>query len=260
VTALVVADLAFNYGASFDLYIPSLCLEPGSMTALLGPNGSGKTTLVRLLSGLRTPVRGVVELFGRDLRRLSRPGIARELAIVHQSPVIPFAFTVAEIVMLGRIAYARPLRGESRDDRQAVGHALDVTQLSGLADHVYAELSGGEQQRVLLAMAIAQEPRVLLLDEPTAHLDIAFQAHMLELVSELNRNAGITVLAALHDLNLAALYFPRLVLMRAGRIVADGPPSVVVDVETIRAVFGADTVLERHPTRGVPQVLVQPRL
>jgi iron complex transport system ATP-binding protein len=259
VNAVVAEGLHFSYSTAFELDIPMLTLERGEMTALLGPNGSGKTTLLKLLSGVRSPERGLIQLLGMDMRSQRRRDIARQVAVVPQAPTVPFAYTVAEIAMLGRTAYARLLRGETLQDRRAVDRALQLTQLTDLAEHVYAELSGGEQQRVLLAMALAQEPRVLLLDEPTAHLDIAFQVQMLDLLRQLNGEAGITILAALHDLNLAALYFPRLLLMRGGRIVADGAADAVLRVDTIRAVYGTETVLERHPTRGVPQVLVQPR-
>jgi iron complex transport system ATP-binding protein len=259
VIALEAHALTFGYGrGDFSLDVPELRLEVGEMVALLGPNGSGKTTLLRLLSGLLAPTGGSAALLERPLRGQPRKAIARQLAVVPQSASIPFAFTVREIATLGRTAYARLLHDETPADREAVNRALRVTRLLTLAEQRFDELSGGEQQRVLLAMALAQEPRVLLLDEPTAHLDIAYQVQMLDLVQRLNQAGQITVLAALHDLNLAALYFPRLVLMRAGRIVADGPPDEVLTVRAIRAVYGAETVVERHPTQGVPQVLARP--
>jgi len=240
--------------------VDGLTLEvlAGSVVALLGPNGSGKTTLLRLLSGVLAPTGGDAALLERPLRGQPRKAIARQLAVVPQSASVPFAFTVREITTLGRTAYARLLRDESPADRDAVSRALRVTRLNSLAEQRFDELSGGEQQRVLLALALAQEPRVLLLDEPTAHLDIAFQVQMLDLLQRLNQAEQITVLAAMHDLNLAALYFPRLVLMRGGRIVADGSPSEVLTVSTIREVYGTETVVEPHPTHGVPQVLARP--
>ncbi|HEY3062121.1 MAG TPA: ABC transporter ATP-binding protein [Chloroflexota bacterium] len=257
-TALAAHGLAFAYGAGFSLAVPNLTLEVGEMVALLGPNGSGKTTLMRLLSGVLPAHAGEARLLGGSIRGQSRKAVARQLAVVPQSASVPFAFTVREIATLGRTAYARLLRDETPADREAVSRALRVTQLTALAEHRFDELSGGEQQRVLLAMALAQEPRVLLLDEPTAHLDIAFQVQTLDLVQRLNQTERITVLAAMHDLNLAALYFPRLLLMRHGRIVADGPPATVLTVDAIREVYGAETVVERHPTHGVPQVLARP--
>jgi len=259
VSALAAEDLAFSYGHAFRLEIPSLKLEAGSMSALLGPNGSGKTTLLKLLSGVRAPDHGEIRLFETKVSGQSRRAIARQLAVVPQRPSIPFAFTVYEIAMLGRTAYARLLRDENKHDREAVERALELTQLGGLADHAYHELSGGEQQRVLLAMALAQEPRVLILDEPTTHLDIAFQVQMLDLLRRLNQSTDLTILAAMHDLNLAALYFPRLLLLRGGSILADGTPADVLNVEMIRDVYGAETVLQQHPSRGVPQLLAQPR-
>jgi len=259
VTALQATDLRFGYrGGGFSLDVPDLSLAVGEMVALLGPNGSGKTTLLRLLSGVLQPVHGQSSLLGQTLRSRRRKVIARQLAVVPQNASVPFAFTVREIATLGRTAYARLLRDETHADREAVNRALHVTRLAPLSEHRFDELSGGEQQRVLLAMALAQEPRVLLLDEPTAHLDIAFQVQTLDLVQRLNQTERITVLAAMHDLNLAALYFPRLLLMREGRIVADGPPATVLTVEAIRDVYGAETVVERHPTHGVPQVLARP--
>jgi iron complex transport system ATP-binding protein len=259
VIALGARGLAFAYSrGDFNLQVPELQLEVGEMVALLGPNGSGKTTLLRLLSGVLAPTGGDAALLERPLRGQPRKAVARQMAVVPQSASVPFAFTVREITTLGRTAYARLLRDETPADRDAVNRALRVTRLHALADQCFDELSGGEQQRVLLAMALAQEPRVLLLDEPTAHLDIAFQVQMLDLVQRLNQAEQITVLAAMHDLNLAALYFPRLVLMRGGRIVADGSPADVLTVSTIREVYGTETVVERHPTHGVPQVLSRP--
>jgi len=258
VSALEARDLRFRYPSGFDLAVESFNVEVGEMVALLGPNGSGKTTLLKLLSGVMQPSQGVRGLLGAELRGRSRKSIAQDLAVVPQSASIPFAFTVREIATLGRTAYARLLRDETASDREAVSHALRLTRLIALEEHRFDELSGGEQQRVLLAMALAQEPRVLLMDEPTAHLDIAFQVQALDLIRRLNSAQQITVVAAMHDLNLAALYFPRLVLMRGGRIVADGAPDAILTVEAIREVYGAETVVERHPTHGVPQVLASP--
>jgi iron complex transport system ATP-binding protein len=248
----------FGYGAAPVLCDVSLALARGEMVALLGRNGAGKSTLLRLLSGVLTPSGGAVCLDGVPLACLGRRQIARRLGVVPQEVHVPFAFTVREVVALGRTAHVPLLHGESTRDRHAVERALHLLELEPLAARPYNGLSAGERQRAVLAMALAQEPRVLLLDEPTVHLDLAHQLSVLELVRGQNRSEGLAVLAAVHDLNLAALFFDRLVLLKDGHIVADGPPAAVVTAEAVHDVFGTAVAVYHHPTAGVPQMTLLP--
>lgn len=251
--------LSFSYGAVPTLTNVDLALECGALRALLGPNGSGKTTLLRLLTGILRPDAGSVTYQDKDLRALPRREIARHIALVPQELNLQFGFTVRQMVMLGRTPHAGALSGPNRRDREVVDAMMELTGTAPFAERVVTELSGGEQQRVVIAMALAQEPQVLLLDEPTVHLDINHQIEILELVRRLNRERGLTVLATMHDLNLAALYFDDLVLLDAGRIVAHGTPSDVLKADRIRAVFHADVLIQPHPVRTTrPQVILIP--
>lgn len=258
VVALQARNVDFSYYNGLVLRDVSLTLERGELVGLLGPNGSGKTTLLKVLSGLLPPQRGQVFLNGRDIRRLKRRQIARSVAVVPQELLMPFGFTAYEMVMLGRTPHVRPLAGIGRRDREVIIEKMRLTATEALADRPFAELSGGEQQRVIVAMALAQEPEVVLLDEPVVHLDISHQIEVLELVRNLNRQRRLTVLATMHDLNLAALYFDRLVLLDGGRVVAEGTPDQVLRQEQIRQVFGVAVKVQQHPTRPAPQVVLLP--
>jgi iron complex transport system ATP-binding protein len=233
-----------------------LSLSSGEMVGIIGPNGSGKTTLLRVASGALRPSTGSVELFGVSLRRMKRSEIARVLAMLPQEVFVPFALTASEIVLMGRTPHRD---ADWARDREAVRSAMAATDSLYLADRVFNELSGGERQRVLVAMALAQEPRVLLLDEPTVHLDISHQIDILSLIRRLNRERGLTVLATMHDLNLAALYFDRLVMIDGGRIEADGAPSEVFSDGHLGRVFGRGFRVQAHPTEMAPQIVVIPR-
>jgi iron complex transport system ATP-binding protein len=234
-------------------------LEHGGLVALLGPNGSGKTTLLKILCGILSPRAGCVTLNGDNIHTYDRRAVAQRIALVPQELRVPFAFTVREMVLLGRTPYIRPLFGESMRDHAAIDQALELTGTGELAQRVFGELSGGEQQRVVIAMALAQEPQILLLDEPTVHLDINHQIEVLELIRRLNRERGLTVLATMHDLNLAALYFDRLMLLNEGRMVSAGSPREVLSAERVRSVFGAQVLVQAHPTQArVPQVVLLP--
>ncbi len=228
------------------------------MVALLGPNGSGKSTLFKLVAGALKPAGGSVRLGATLIRALSRRELARRLAVVAQDITVPFNFTVAEVVSFGRTAYAPLLSGLTSIDRLAIERALALTDTTRFADRHFGTLSGGERQRALLAMALAQEPEVLLLDEPTAHLDIHYQVEMLDLLQQLHAGGKLTVCVTLHDLNLASLYFPRLILMAAGQVVADGAADDVLRPEVLGPVFHRRLTLLRHPTRGVPLVAPEP--
>src|SRR6266571_8016864 len=229
--------VTFGYGSQPLFYDVHLQVHQGEMVGLLGPNGSGKTTLLRLLSGVLSPQQGKILLEGRDLRQWGRRGAAQRVAVVPQELHMPFAFTVEQMVSLGRTPFVSLLGSQSRHDRMIVEDALQAADIQPLAGRIFNELSGGERQRVLVAMALAQQPRLLLLDEPTSHLDIKYQIDVLELVQQLNRETGVTVIAAMHDLNLAARYFPRLLLFQRG-VVADATPAEVLEPQLLRRVYG----------------------
>ncbi|MFQ6099955.1 MAG: heme ABC transporter ATP-binding protein [Anaerolineae bacterium] len=256
--ALQARNVDFSYYDGLVLRDVSLTLKRGELVGLLGPNGSGKTTLLKVLSGLLPPERGWAFLDGQDIRHLKRRQIARCVAVVPQELDSPFGFTAYEMVMLGRTPHVRPLVGASQQDRQVVAEKMHLTGTWELAERPFGELSGGEQQRIIVAMALAQEPEVLLLDEPVVHLDISHQIEILELIKRLNRERNLTVLATMHDLNLAALYFDRLILLDRGRVVAEGAPAQVLHEERIRQVFGAAVQVQEHPTRHTPHVVLLP--
>jgi len=257
--SLKIQQVCFSYLNGLVLENVSLSVAAGEMVGLIGPNGSGKTTLVKLASGVLKPGRGEVSLDGTSLSRLNRRSVARAVAVVPQRFHIAFAFTVIDIVMLGRIPFLKAFAEEREADKQSVSNALALVGIDGLRERRFDELSGGERQKVILAMALAQQPELLLLDEPTTHLDIARQVEILELVRSLNRERGLTVVAAMHDLNLASLYFDRLVLLKEGKVAADGVPHQVLTQARIKEVFSASVGVESHPTTGVPHIIVLPK-
>ena len=225
----------------------SLEIDAGERVALVGPNGAGKSTLLRAVAGLLEPAAGIVELAGRPVASLDRLAVARRLAVVPQLPSLPFATTVEQVVALGRLPHEHPIRGLRPADRAIVAEAIERVGVGHLLGRDARELSLGERQLVLLAMAIAQAAPVLVLDEPTVHLDLRHQVEVMELLADLHDREGTTILAVLHDLGLAAHFFPRLIVLDAGRIVADGPPAEVLVPPLIREVFGVDPVLVRLP-------------
>jgi iron complex transport system ATP-binding protein len=223
----------------------NLHIERGDRIALVGPNGAGKSTLLRAIAGLVEPTAGTVELAGAPLAALDRLGVARRLAVVPQLPSLPFATTVEEVVALGRLPHEHPIRGLRPADRAAIAAAIDRVGVGHLLGRDARELSLGERQLVLLAMAVAQASPILVLDEPTVHLDLRHQVEVMELLVDLNKRDGTTILAVLHDIGLAAHFFPRIVVIDHGRIVGDGPPSEVLAPERIRDVFEVDPALVR---------------
>jgi cobalamin transport system ATP-binding protein len=254
-TLLKVDGVTFGYGHQALLYDISMQVEAGEMVGLLGPNGSGKTTLLRLLSGVLSPQQGKILLEGRDLRQWGRRGIAQRIAVVPQELHMPFAFTVEHMVSLGRIPFVNFLGSQSKHDAAIVQEAMEAASIAPLGQRVFNQLSGGERQRVMIAMALAQQPTLLLLDEPTSHLDIKYQIETLELVQRLNRERGVTVIAAMHDLNLAARYFPRLLLFQRG-IVADAGPAEVLEPGLLGRVYGVN--VQVGILRGAEHISILP--
>lgn len=255
---LNLSQISFSYGNTPVLRNIDLVVEKGEMLALLGPNGSGKTTLIKLISGVLKPTEGEIHLDGSMLNQLKRREVAQRVAVVPQQFNMPFAFTLGEVVLLGRTPFLKVFSDERERDRRVVQQAIELIGIEELKERFFNEVSGGERQKAILAMAIAQEPRLLLLDEPTAHLDINHQVEILDLVRSLNREQGITVIGAMHDLNLAALYFHRIILLKEGRIFADGSPAQVLTQETIKEVFSASVKVTQHPLTGVPHIVLTP--
>jgi len=223
----------------------SLTLDHGERVALIGPNGAGKSTLLRVLAGVLRPAAGRVELDGTPVGSLDRSEVARRLAVVPQQTALPFSMRVEEVVALGRLPHESTLRGASPADRASVAAAIDRVGVGHLMGRDARELSLGERQLVLLAMAVAQDAPVLLLDEPTVHLDLRHQVEAMELLQDLNERDGTALVAVLHDLGLASHFFPRLVLIAHGRILADGTPDEVLTDERISDVFGVNPALVR---------------
>lgn len=217
-----LSGVTAGYRSRGVLHGIDLAIEAGEAIALLGPNGSGKTTLLRVLAGVMHPSAGTVELFGRAIGSWTRAEIARVVTVLPQGMELPAGFRVAEVVALGRVPHARTRFGVPPEDVTIVAQALADAGASELAERPVGELSGGEQQRVLLAMALAQQPRLLLMDEPTLHLDLGHQLALLELVTHLRRARDLTVVAVLHDPNLALRFAERILLLERGRLVAAG--------------------------------------
>ncbi|HEY5639857.1 MAG TPA: ABC transporter ATP-binding protein [Dehalococcoidia bacterium] len=231
-----------------------LALRPGELLGLVGPNGSGKTTLIRALTGVVRPSGGRVLLSGHDVSAMGQAEIARLAAVVPQDPVLPPAFDSLDCVLMGRTPHLRLLQREGARDLKVARRAMLATETWGFAGRPVGELSGGERQRVIVARALAQETPVLLLDEPTAHLDIGHQGAVLDLVRGLTRRDGKAVLAVVHDLTLAAHYCDRLIVLDAGRPRAEGAPGDVLRPELLREVYGVSVTIVPHPQTGRPVV------
>lgn len=241
---LQLRDVSFRYAGREILHDVNLSLETGSATALIGPNGIGKTTLLRLISGLLQPASGTVELGSQPLGRLSTREAARQIALVPQQLEVPFDYTVQQIVEQGRTPYLALLGGLRAADKRQVDRALDLTSTTSLRHRVFNELSGGERQRVKIALGLAQQPRLLLLDEPTQNLDIGRQVELLDLLRSL-REGGLTILASLHDLHLIAGNFPAVILMRPSAPMLYGPADRLLGQSMIEEAFRCS--VSNHP-------------
>lgn len=242
--------VSVGYDRNLVLENLSLAAGEGEMVALLGPNGAGKSTLLRVLTGLLKPVSGAVRLFGADVAGLRAAERARLVAVVPQELATPMAYTVAELVLMGRTAQLNPWRQPTPADARIVERAMVYTDVSDLRERTLDALSGGEKQRAVIAMALAQEPRIILMDEPTTHLDLNHALEIMQIVERLNREQGVTVIMTSHDLNLAAEFCQRLILMDHGRIAADGPPAAVLQEDILREVYHCDLRIRQDPQTG----------
>jgi len=252
---LAAEHLRLAYDARTVVDDLSVAIPTGSVTVVVGPNACGKSTLLRALARLLAPKEGVVLLDGQEIRSLPTRTVAQRLGILPQQPIAPDGITVTDLVARGRHPHQRWFRQWSPDDEEAVATALALTSTTDLADRSVDELSGGQRQRAWIAMALAQGTDLLLLDEPTTFLDLTHQIEVLDLLAELNVAGGRTIVAVLHDLNLACRYAHHLVVMKEGAIVAEGPPATVITEESVAAVFGLDALIVEDPVAGTPMVV-----
>lgn len=264
-SALTVEDISFRYSAAqsgrpWTVDHVAFSVACGEVVGIVGPNGSGKSSLLKLLAGLLRPESGTIRLAGHAIHDLTPLAIARTLAMVPQEQVHVFPFTVAETVLMGRFPYRQPgwwsmgMEAEREDDLAAAHRAMVEADVVDLADRLVSELSGGERQRVIIARALAQEPRILLLDEPMAFLDLSHQIEMCALIQRLVNERSRTVVLVSHDLNVASLLCDRLLMMKDGRIYAHGTPAETIRPDVLRAVYGCDVVVDPHPQTGAPRV------
>ena len=264
-SALAVEEVSFRYrtsqsGRPWTIEQVSFEVAFGEVVGIVGPNGSGKSSLLKLLAGLLRPESGRIRLDGQPLKDLTPLVIARTLAMVPQEQAQVFPFTVAETVLMGRFPYRQPgwwsigMEPEREDDLAAAHRAMVETDVVDLAERLVSELSGGERQRVIIARALAQEPRILLLDEPMAFLDLNHQVELCSLIQRLAKDRRLTVVLVSHDLNVASLLCDRVLMVKNGRIHAQGTPAETMRPEVLRAVYGCDVVVDSHPQRGVPRV------
>ncbi len=236
----------------------SFCVEKGAFFIVIGPNGSGKTTLVKTIAGLISPGQGRVDVMGRPLGDYSRKAIARRIAYVPQQGTIDFPFRVSDAVLFGRAPHLGTFGLESKKDRDFAQQAMAFTEVDHLAVRRIDQLSGGERQRVFIARAICQEPEIMLLDEPTAALDIAHQLKMMDLMEKMKAEKQITVVMVSHDINLAAMYADSLMLMNKGRIVTYGPPDKVLKYQTLEDTYGCRLLVDKNPLGPMPRVTPVP--
>ncbi|HZT93000.1 MAG TPA: ABC transporter ATP-binding protein [Gaiellaceae bacterium] len=249
---LSASDLALHYEDVVVARNLSIEIPDGQISALIGPNGSGKSTLLRALARLLKPKAGEVILDGKAITTYTTKEVARRLAILPQVLISPESITVEELVAFGRFPQRRSVGGMRAEDRQAIEWALEVTATADLRDRPVDHLSGGQRQRAWIALVLAQGTDLILLDEPTTFLDIAYQLEVLELLRHLNEAEGKTIVMVLHDVNMACEYSRRLFALRDGRLVAQGDPREVLKAELIREVFGIDAHILEHPTSGAP--------
>jgi iron complex transport system ATP-binding protein len=249
-------DISYD-GLKTILHQITFEVEKGTFFGVIGPNGSGKTTLLKTLSRVLQTENGVIYIGKRELATFSSRELAREIGVVPQDSDIHFDFTVRDIIMMGRHPYVERFSSETLEDLDIVRHAMAVTNTEKFAERSIKEISGGERQRVIIARALAQEPRVLLLDEPTSHLDISHQMEILNIIR--NLKGEVTIVAVFHDLNLAADYCDRLILMKEGRIASIGTPAEVLNREHLKMVFDINAVVKQNPSTGKPHIVPLPK-
>ena len=257
--ALTLQHLSLSYGSQKVLNDVSVAVNEGEFFIIIGPNGSGKTTLLKAACGAVRPQQGEVQVLGHPLQSYSGRALARIVAMVPQAAPADIPFTVAEVVLMGRSPHLPWLGLERQKDRETAQRAMHFTHVEHLAGRRLDQLSAGERQRVLIARAICQQPRLLVLDEPTSALDLAHQVQIMDLLEQLRNDEGTTVIMVSHDLNLAALYADRLLLMKQGNVVSLGEPARVLTFDTLEQAYGCVLLVDENPLKKVPRITLVPK-
>lgn len=255
---LQVEQIAYAYEKTPVLKDISFSVKRGEFLGVIGPNGAGKTTLLKTINRILPAQKGEILLQGVNLKDLKLREVARKMSMLGQDIDLSFSLTVLDLVLMGRFPHLGRFEKEQRKDLEVAHECLELTQTLNLAERYFKQLSAGERQRIILAKALAQQPQLLLLDEPTAHLDIAHQIKMFDLLLKLNQENGLTIIAVLHDLNLASEYCTKLLLLHRGEIISWGSPWEVLRYETIEKTYGAVVLVKENPLSRKPYILPIP--
>jgi iron complex transport system ATP-binding protein len=256
--AIAAKNLSHSFGEDLILRNVSFQVPKRDFFIIIGPNGSGKTTLMKIIAGILTSQNGELKILNRSINQYHRKVLARTIAFVPQMLFVDFPFTVTEIVLMGRSPYLGMLGLEEEKDMEIANQAIAFTGLENLAHRKLDQLSGGEQQRVFIAKAICQEPDIILLDEPTASLDLAYQVRIMDLMEQLKTEKGITVVMISHDVNLAAMYADHLLLLHKGQVLCQGLPDEVITYQTLEAAYGCTLLVDESPLGKNPRVTLVP--
>ena len=251
---LSLKKVGFSYDGFWAIRDLDLDVKQGELLAVLGPNGSGKSTLLKVVDGILTPQEGEVLLKDRPVSRYTRSDVAKEVAMVAQETHFNFSFSALEVVLMGRFPRLGSFQFEGKRDMEAASRALQATQCLDLAERSIHELSGGEKQRVLLARALAQEPTAILLDEPTSFLDLRYKKEIFDLISSLTHERNLSVVVVSHDIDLAAQYCDRMIMLKDGRVHSTGLPDEVITASNIKAVYECPVIVDKNPAAGSPRV------
>jgi iron complex transport system ATP-binding protein len=256
--AVDVVNISLNYGKMAVLKAVSFTVNRGEFFVIIGPNGSGKTSLIKLIAGIEKSRSGRIDILGRPLPGYGRKALARKVALVPQTAPADFPFTVTETVLMGRAPHLGLLGLESESDVKIARQVMAFTGVAALADRKIEHLSGGERQRAFVARAVCQSSEILLLDEPTASLDLAYQARLMDLMESLKNDRGATIVMVSHDVNLAALYADRLLLLKDGQVMSQGRPSDVLTYATLEKVYGCTLLVDKSPLGDFPRITLVP--
>lgn len=244
--SIEVKNLKFGYREDLVIKNISFDIKQGKFLSIIGPNGSGKSTILKLLNNIYYPKSAKILIEGKDIKSFKKRDLARRMALVPQYTIINYEFTVEEVVLMGRHPYKGRFERENKNDAEIVREALELTDTLYLKDRIITEISGGERQRVLIAKALAQEPSIILLDEPTAHLDINHQIEILNLLKKLNKEKGTTIVLVIHDINLGIRYSDEIIMLNKGEILGRGTPEQVITKDNIELAYNLKVAIDRN--------------